>query len=112
MFPVLALVEDDSSEYEPVPLADDENVAGTVPGAKDSADNAPRLSLDNGPVTSSFRATNRLFRANGGFAAYTRGFLCLGVFNVANVFLAGIFISAIGPLFAPVALLLTSLALG
>lgn len=112
VFPALAMVEDDGAEYEPVPLVEDEDSAGTEPGAKNVVTrDAERLSLSNGPVTSSLRATHRLFRANGGFGASSRGYLCLSASTVATGVLCGIFASAMGPIFAPVAVLLASLAL-
>lgn len=108
VFPVLAMVEDDTPEYEAVPLARDDIAPADSSTVKP---NATRLGFDNGPVTRSFRATNRLLRANGGFSAYFRGFFCLFAFNMAGGFLQGIFATAIAPIFASFALLVASLAL-
>lgn len=99
------MIESDQPDYEPVPLAEDETTSAANP-------NTTRLGLeDAGPITSSFRATNRLLRANGGYAAYARGFFCLLAYSIATGTLQGIFAAAVPFPISELVLLLVFLAL-
>lgn len=110
VFPTLAIIEDENPQYEPVLLNDGDQEATGAPGTVNKPFHA---SIDGrtGPVTSSFRATNRLLRSHGGFSAYFRGFFCLFAHNIATGMLQGLFSGPLpGPL-AAFAVLLASLAL-
>lgn len=122
VFPALAMVEDENPPpaYQPVPLMDgsEENAHSSVPGSANTK--APTIMNVDGscrPVTSSFRAINRLLRSHGGFAAYFRGFFCLSAHNLATgllqIILAGVFpgpLAAVGALVASLALVQLSTA--
>ncbi|KAG6008352.1 hypothetical protein E4U21_004556 [Claviceps maximensis] len=112
IYPVFAMVEDENPPaYEPVALhdqsADAEGGAGigvTRNGFKPTR-GQPRT------VTSSFRAINGLLMANGGLQANFRGFSCFLVQALLTSMAMGLFTSALGGFFYPLATLLASLTL-
>ncbi|KAM0325540.1 hypothetical protein ACHAQA_007527 [Verticillium albo-atrum] len=114
VFPVLAMVEDENPPaYDPVSLNDDEAASFSEDAAPNNGPNKPpRAPAGRAPtVTSSFRATTRLIRSNGGFGAFFRGFACLFAYSAATSIFFGIFSAVLPSALASLALLFASLAL-
>lgn len=107
VYPTLAIVEDENPPaYEPVSLSLNDDDARSLP-------EPPTKPTDGRtqPVTSSFRAINRLLRANGGFRANFRGLACFLAQGLFSSLLMGIFTGALSSRSTPIATLLASLTL-
>ncbi|KAG5928807.1 hypothetical protein E4U42_007992 [Claviceps africana] len=112
IYPVFAMVEDENPPaYEPVALHDQPADAEGGPGIGVTRNGFKPTRGQPRTVTSSFRAINRLLMANGGLGANFRGFSCFLVQAVLTSMAVGIFTSALGGVFYPVATLLASLTL-
>lgn len=112
VFPTLAMLEDESPPaYGPISLDDDPaSLPDDAPGTHKTK--SPRVTRGAAStVTSSLRATCRLFYANGGIRSFFRGFACLFAHSIATSFLFGIFSLFLPSVLASVSVLLASLAL-
>ncbi|KAH8735849.1 hypothetical protein BGZ61DRAFT_583734 [Ilyonectria robusta] len=123
VLPVFAIIEDENPPaYEPVAL--DFEASRSVPGvpvpagvtnpvnktASAAIPTAP-VAHDARPITSSFRATWRLLKSQGGFRAIFRGFGCYVFQGFVNVVLTGFLTPILGYYLSPIASLPASLLL-
>ncbi|KAF5019614.1 hypothetical protein F66182_8380 [Fusarium sp. NRRL 66182] len=86
VFPVLAIVEDEKPPaYDPLPVEPLSDNGMPKPAGTPSAP----VAVQGRPVTSSFRATYRLVRSQGGFRALFRGLPCLAAQALVTGLISG-----------------------
>lgn len=105
LYPTFAIIEDENPPaYEPLSINAD-NEQGHDGSTRKPTDGRPRT------VTSSLRSIFRLLRSNGGIRANFRGLSVYIVQGILTNILMGIFSSALGTYFIPIATLIATLAL-